>query len=368
MALAYERRRTPSICATVHSVVQQARLFALRAVGLPNGTRCVRGASSSVTCRAVASVRLRVPDAARSAAKFGIPAPHATLESDPTRCRQDSSEPHAPSLADKVSMERSLGAGLLWLDSDFSAPPARAARTTPQDDTAVEPREGRRPSRTDVEIYWYAPFNNADELDIARYVQTGDDTLVVQALRSRFGGPLPSDADGPFELFRDLPEPAGEDGRRPVRRNRLGVAASRAWRRDRLVHERQFDLLHIHTFNMFTDWFALPALRRSASAMVGTIHNVLPHDRRGPTTVERCGFTAPATGVSTMSLSLTSTCATCWFRNSDCRAVASAWCHSRSSDRHDRTTSRRTAVENSSSSALFATTRAYPFCWMPSRR
>lgn len=138
-----------------------------------------------------------------------------------------------------------------------------------------------------MNIYWYAPFNNADELTIARHVQASGDTLVIHALASRFGRPVPLAPGDPFELIRDLPEPAGEDGRHPSRRRRLGVAAERAWLRDRLVRRRKFDLLHIHTYNMFTDWLALPALRRTAPTMVGTVHNVLPHDRRGPAVVER---------------------------------------------------------------------------------
>ena len=140
-------------------------------------------------------------------------------------------------------------------------------------------------AKSTVRIYWYAPFNNADELELAAHIQRTGDSLTVQSLGSRFGRPLPSDGCE-FDLVRDLPEPAGESGGHRGPTHRLAVALSRSRRRSRLIRRSQFDLLHIHTFNMFTDWHALPRLRDLARPLVGTIHNVLPHDRRGPRSTE----------------------------------------------------------------------------------
>lgn len=137
-----------------------------------------------------------------------------------------------------------------------------------------------------MKIYWYAPFDNADELDVAGGVCRRGDDLTVESLATRFGKDLPTPS-ADFSLVRDLREPAGESGRRATMLNRSQVAWQRAIARERLLRSGSFDLIHIHTYNMFTDWLAFPALRRFGVPIVASIHNVLPHERRGPDHLER---------------------------------------------------------------------------------
>ena len=137
-----------------------------------------------------------------------------------------------------------------------------------------------------MRIYWYAPFNNADELEVAASVCRPGDDLTYESLASRFGKDLPAASDA-FRLVRDLHEPAGESGPRANVLTRSQVAWQRAIARERLLRSGSFDLIHIHTYNMFTDWLAFPALRRFGVPIVASIHNVLPHERRGPERIER---------------------------------------------------------------------------------
>lgn len=136
-------------------------------------------------------------------------------------------------------------------------------------------------------IYWYAPFDNAGELSLARAIAAklvGD--LVFESCSSRFNQALPSGANEPFTLVRDLPPPAGESGERRSRRRRLAVARERTRRRRQLITATQPSLVHLHTYNPATDWYDAPRLSRHDVPIVQSIHNVRPHDRQFPKTVE----------------------------------------------------------------------------------
>ena len=136
-----------------------------------------------------------------------------------------------------------------------------------------------------MRVYWYAPFNNTDELTLAEQIALLGDHVVVQSLQTRFGQQLDSEGE-PFELVRDLPEPAGDDGGARGLRSRAHVAIQRARRRARLLARTDFDVIHIHTLNTFTDGLAVPALRRKRAPIILTVHNVRAHDKRMPRALE----------------------------------------------------------------------------------
>jgi glycosyltransferase involved in cell wall biosynthesis len=136
-----------------------------------------------------------------------------------------------------------------------------------------------------VRLYWYAPFDNASELELAHAVVRQTDRLVLHSVYSRFGVPLP-DAAHQLTLVRDLPAPANELWERSTRYRRAKVALNRARFRHREITRGDFDLVHLHTFNMFTDWLALRLLKKEGRPLVLSIHNVRPHERRGPRIVE----------------------------------------------------------------------------------
>lgn len=147
-----------------------------------------------------------------------------------------------------------------------------------------------------MKLYWYAPFDNASELELARAVADGTDDLVLHSVYSRFGTRLPADDDG-VTLVRDLPAPANELWDHSTRLRRAKVALNRARFRHRAISSDDFDVVHLHTFNMFTDWLALRLLRRPGRPLVLSIHNVRPHDQRGPrfleTLLHRAGYLVP---------------------------------------------------------------------------
>lgn len=137
-----------------------------------------------------------------------------------------------------------------------------------------------------MKIYWYAPFDNACETSIARYLCRAGDQLTFHSLSSRFGRSLPLE-DWDIRSVRNLPEPAGESGGRATIMGRAKVAVLRAGARHELIRSNGFDLLHLHTFNRFTDWAALPVLPRCRSPVILSVHNVMPHDLRCPEELER---------------------------------------------------------------------------------
>lgn len=136
-------------------------------------------------------------------------------------------------------------------------------------------------------VYWYAPFNNAGELETAVEVAAFRSiALTVQAVDQRFGQALSSDDAIGFDLVRDLPAPSGEGPRTRTAFDRARVAVERAVRRHRLVRSQQFDIIHLHTFNPITDWLAIPMLRRQAKLVIQSVHNVRPHDSVMPRPIE----------------------------------------------------------------------------------
>ncbi|MBK7166911.1 MAG: glycosyltransferase family 4 protein [Candidatus Microthrix sp.] len=136
-------------------------------------------------------------------------------------------------------------------------------------------------------VFWYAPFDNAGEMALAEELARASDLdLTVESISERFGHPLEPRSHPDFTLVRDLPPPATERRGKDTVALRGWTAIERSARRGRLVRCRRFDLLHIHTYNPITDWAAIPLLRRRASIVVQSVHNVRPHDSIFPPTME----------------------------------------------------------------------------------
>ena len=142
-------------------------------------------------------------------------------------------------------------------------------------------------------LYWYAPFDNAGELAIARALAPLiPGTLVVQSCDSRFGKRFTGDDQEPFTLVRDLPSPAGESGEERTRRRRLEVARAVAARlRRRLIASVRPTLIHLHTYNPITDWYEAPWLCRGDTPVIQSVHNVRPHASVMPKALETAALT-----------------------------------------------------------------------------
>ncbi len=135
--------------------------------------------------------------------------------------------------------------------------------------------------------YWYAPFDNAGEMALARAIAPKlDSELIVHSCESRFGRPLPIEAGARFTLHRELPPPAGEGGGSRSPLSRWQVAKKRADLRRDLVRLTRPGLVHLHTYNIFTDWFEIGRLKRLGAPVIQSIHNVRPQESTLPSAVE----------------------------------------------------------------------------------
>src|SRR6056297_225254 len=122
-----------------------------------------------------------------------------------------------------------------------------------------------------MRFHWYWPFARQEELNWAIATPRDGESVVVEVI-DRAEAPA-AGAHGPVTVVRDLP-----DVRRDVG-NRISWVASRAntyraraaarrsqWRTD------DFDLVHLHYLNRFTD-AALPL----PHPLVMSVHDVVPH-------------------------------------------------------------------------------------------
>jgi glycosyltransferase involved in cell wall biosynthesis len=132
-----------------------------------------------------------------------------------------------------------------------------------------------------VRFYWYWPFARPEELDLAAATVRPGESVTVQVV-DRTGAPEAGNV-GAVEVLRDLPD---------VDRSDLSTArwlTSRAgtyWARERLRRRTwrsgQFDLVHLHYLNRFTDWVS-PLPR----PLVLSVHDVVPHEPRLGQPIER---------------------------------------------------------------------------------
>lgn len=122
-----------------------------------------------------------------------------------------------------------------------------------------------------MRFYWYWPFARSEELEWARATVRPGEEVAVHVI-DRTAAPAAS-SHGQVTVVRDLPD---------VDRDAQGVArwatsrASTYLTRERLRRARwrsgDFDLVHLHYLNRFTDvWSPLP------HPLVMSVHDVVPH-------------------------------------------------------------------------------------------
>ena len=133
-----------------------------------------------------------------------------------------------------------------------------------------------------MHFHWYWPFARQEELDWAIGTPREGESMLVEVIDRP---PAPAaGAHGPVTVVRDLPDVERDPG------HRLEWLASRAntyWARanTRRAHWRsgEFDLVHLHYVNRFTD-----AVVRFPHPLVMSVHDVVPHvSRLGSVTEHR---------------------------------------------------------------------------------
>jgi glycosyltransferase involved in cell wall biosynthesis len=126
-----------------------------------------------------------------------------------------------------------------------------------------------------VRFHWYWPFARREELAWAHATLRPGEEVVVQVV-DRAEAPREADRAG-VSVVRNLPDVDREAGGVRWAPSRAQTYWARARRRRQLWDEVDFDLVHLHYVNRFTDaWSKLPA------PLVMSVHDVVPHlDRLG---------------------------------------------------------------------------------------
>ena len=124
-----------------------------------------------------------------------------------------------------------------------------------------------------MKFHWYWPFARQEEVDWALGTPRPGETIVVQTINRT---PAPqAGVYGPVTVVRDLP-----DINRNVRRvfwlpSRFNTYVRRAAARQAMWRSKQFDLVHLHYLNRFTD-----AIVPLPTPLVMSVHDVVPHVTR----------------------------------------------------------------------------------------
>jgi glycosyltransferase involved in cell wall biosynthesis len=133
----------------------------------------------------------------------------------------------------------------------------------------------------EVRFNWYWPFSRPEEIEWAHGTARRGESIVVDVI-DRPEAPSPGQ-DGSVTVARSLPD-VDRSATSPVRwaTSRARTYRDRAeTRRDRWDDE-EFDLVHLHYLNRFTDAFAsLP------HPLVMSVHDVMPHQLRLGRQLER---------------------------------------------------------------------------------
>jgi glycosyltransferase involved in cell wall biosynthesis len=131
-----------------------------------------------------------------------------------------------------------------------------------------------------MRFHWYWPFAREEELDWAIATARDDESILVEVL-DRAAAPAAGE-HGPVTVVRDLPDVERNTGNRMAwvasRANTYRVRASA-----RREHWRsgEFDLVHLHYLNRFTD-----AIVSLPHPLVMSVHDVVPHVPRLGTRAE----------------------------------------------------------------------------------
>ncbi|MDO8392274.1 MAG: glycosyltransferase family 4 protein [Actinomycetota bacterium] len=125
-----------------------------------------------------------------------------------------------------------------------------------------------------MKLLWYWPFARVEEIDLAAACAGEDSEIVVQTIDRREAPH--AGQQGRVFVARDLPDvERGAMGRLRWASSRMHTYQARARLRGRLMRAHEFDLVHLHYINRFTD-----AYSRLPRPLVMSVHDVLPHQQR----------------------------------------------------------------------------------------
>lgn len=124
-----------------------------------------------------------------------------------------------------------------------------------------------------MRFHWYFPFAREEELDWALGTPREGESIVIQVIDQAVAPAAGS--TGPVTVFRDLPDVHRNASRGSWLASRAVTYRRRAAARSAMWSASEFDLVHLHYINRFTDAFIRPS-----APLVMSVHDVVPHRSR----------------------------------------------------------------------------------------
>jgi glycosyltransferase involved in cell wall biosynthesis len=124
-----------------------------------------------------------------------------------------------------------------------------------------------------VHLLWYFPFAREEELAWAETPPRPGESIVMQVVDQEVAPP--GGTQGQVTVVRDLPDVNRTVGRSAWLASRAATYLQRAAARRAMLRANDFDLVHLHYINRFTDSFLRPG-----APLVLSVHDVLPHRAR----------------------------------------------------------------------------------------
>lgn len=124
-----------------------------------------------------------------------------------------------------------------------------------------------------MQFYWYWPFARQEELDWAIATARSGESIVVEVI-DRPHAPRAGEY-GDVTVVRDLPDVDRGVSKLLWAPSRVSTYVRRAAARRTMWRRSEFDLVHLHYLNRFTD-----AITPLPSPLVMSVHDVVPHVTR----------------------------------------------------------------------------------------
>lgn len=122
-------------------------------------------------------------------------------------------------------------------------------------------------------FHWYFPFAREEELAWAVSTPRPGESIVMEVVDQAVAPA--SGTHGPVTVIRDLPDVNRAVGGPAWLASRASTYWRRAAARRATMHSADFDLIHLHYVNRFTDPFIRPG-----APLVMSVHDVVPHRSR----------------------------------------------------------------------------------------
>ena len=148
-----------------------------------------------------------------------------------------------------------------------------------------------------MDVYWYWPFVRNEELGVGHEFVKRGHSIHLHTIAGRLDRP---EVESALEIVATVPGVKNRsEGTTRWLTSRAATYPLRARHRRQAIGTRAFDLAHIIYLNYFTDAFTLKTLSRR-QPLVSTVHDVVPHQSRLPSSVQRVLLSRQYEGAGTI--------------------------------------------------------------------